>query len=182
MNPQTCVVSVSSVLVLALAVSACSSISYNADFDPRASLGEFRTYAFVEATDESQVNRGISPLAEQRVMSALERTLEGKGYRKATSGDPDFLVNFYGALQEKVDINRYYDGWGYRGWYGGTTVDVRQWTQGTLVVDFVDAKSERVVWRGWAQGAVDPNATPEKRSQKINEAVAGILEQFPPGA
>ncbi|MFB3108369.1 MAG: hypothetical protein ACE1ZE_03245 [Candidatus Binatia bacterium] len=36
------------------------------------------------------------------------------------------------------------------------------------------------MWRGTAQKALDPNPTPEKIEKNIGEAVAKMLEKFPP--
>ena len=170
-------------LALTVLVVGCSGISYNSDFDPEVSFAELQTFDWLEAADPAAVNRGIdSEILERRIKRIVAEELEARGYKKGTAPDVDFLVNFYGATQEKIDVNTYNTGWGYRGWYGGTSVDVRQWTEGTLIIDVVVAKSMEMVWRGWAQGSIDKNATPEQREQKINKVVSGILDKFPPDA
>jgi hypothetical protein len=60
-------------------------------------------------------------------------------------------------------------------------VDVRDVPVGTLVVDLVDRARRELVWRGVAQGTVDPRATPEKAEQRANEAMAKLFAGFPPG-
>jgi hypothetical protein len=122
----------------------------------------------------------IDPFVEKRIISAVDANLESMGFRLAGTGTPDFLVNFVTTTQEKIDFDTYYSGWGYYGWYGGTSVQARQWTEGTLVVDFVDFNTKQLSWRGWAQGAIEPNISPEERTRRINEVVAGIMRQFPP--
>lgn len=173
------------VVLLASAALGCSGISYNNDFDPAIDFGGFSSFAWVEDIDANAVkSRGMDPLDERRVKSALDQQLESRGYRKDTSGQPDFLVNFYVTTQEKIDVNTYHTGWGYYGWYGGTQTSVRQWTQGTLVIDFIDTAQKDLAWRGWATAAVDDfdRMTAEKKTETVNEIVAGILKQFPPGS
>jgi hypothetical protein len=169
---------------LTLTLSACSSVSYNHDFDPSIDFSGYRTYAWIQASDSSQAQRFLSPLVERRVAAAVDANLAQKGFEKATTGRPDFLVNFYGATQEKLDVTTYYTGWGYYGWYGGTSVDVRQWTEGTLIIDFIDFSEKDLAWRGWAQGAVDRNSNmpPEEITRRVNEVVGKILQRFPPQA
>lgn len=38
----------------------------------------------------------------------------------------------------------------------------------------------RLIWRGWADGSVDPGATPEVRRARLTEAVRVIIKQFHP--
>ena len=51
---------------------------------------------------------------------------------------------------------------------------------GTLLLDFVDAHTNRLVWRGWAEssmdGVVDNQAWMEHR---VDDAVTRILARFP---
>jgi hypothetical protein len=168
------------ILSLAVAAAACSSVKYNSDFDPAIDFEGMSTYAWLEAADPSQANRGVDELTERRIITALENQLDAKGYRRATTGTPDLLVNFYLTTEQKMDVSTYSTGWGYYGWYGGTQTTVHQWTEGTLVVDLVDVAEKDLAWRGWAQGELHPNLTPEERTRRVNEVIDGIMRQFPP--
>ena len=51
---------------------------------------------------------------------------------------------------------------------------------GTLVVDFVDARTNSLIWRGWAKGSVEGVIdNQEWMEQKIDEAITRILERLP---
>jgi hypothetical protein len=167
-------------LSLALAAGACSGVKYNSDFDPAIDFESMSTYAWLEAADPSQASRGMDELTERRVVTAIENQLDSKGYRKATTGAPDLLVNFYLTTEQKIDVSTYSTGWGYYGWYGGTQTSVRQWTEGTLVVDLIDTAEKDLAWRGWAQGELRPDLTPEQRTRRVNEVIDGIMGRFPP--
>ncbi len=170
-------------LGLASSLAACSSVSYNHDFDPTIDFAAFQTYAWIQPAD-SQTQRFLSPLVERRIVAAIDSEMAAKGFRKATTGRPDFLVNTYGVTQEKIDVNTYYSGWGYYGWYGGSTVDVRQWTQGTLIIDIIDFSEKDLAWRGYAQASVDDvsRMQPEEITRRVNEVVGKILQDFPPSS
>jgi len=167
---------------LAGSLAACSGISYNHDYDPSIDFSSLKTYAWIHPSDSSSTQRFLSPLIERRVVNAIDTDLASKGFEKASTGRPDFLVNFYGTTQEKIDVSTYYSGWGYYGWYGGTSVDVRQWTEGTLVIDIIDFSEKDLAWRGYACGAVDRNTNqpPEEVTRRVNEVVTKILKDFPP--
>jgi hypothetical protein len=163
----------------------CAGPRYHSDFDAAVDFSGFSTYAWPEDFDSSKEgdDRGLSPLDAKRVAEALDRALAARGYRKVEA-DPDFLVNFYFTQQERVDVYTNYDYWGYRGRYVSSRTDVRQWTEGTLVVDLIAAASKELAWRGWTTGSVDrfERMDPEEKAERIDRAVQGILGQFPPGS
>ena len=55
-------------------------------------------------------------------------------------------------------------------------MSVQQYTEGTLSLDVYDRKTEQAVWVGWASKRLSRNDDSQKL---INEAVSGILMQFP---
>jgi hypothetical protein len=66
----------------------------------------------------------------------------------------------------------------YRTW--AMNADVQQYTEGTLIIDFVDAKTHKLVFRGLGQAAV---GSQRSNANAIQEAVTKIVAQFPgPGA
>ncbi|MGD8698030.1 MAG: DUF4136 domain-containing protein [Gemmatimonadales bacterium] len=167
-------------LLLALGATACSSVRYNNDFDPAIDFSNFSTYAWLEAADPSKADRGVDEFTERRVIAAVDNELASRGYTKATSGQPDILINFYLTTENKINVDTYNTGWGYYGWYGGTQTTVRQWTEGTLVIDFIDTAEKDLAWRGWAQGELQANLSPEERTRRVNKVVEGIMKQYPP--
>lgn len=182
MNPSDRVTVLSFIMICGVAVFSCGpSINYDYDFAPNIDFSEYKTYTWAQPADNAaQATRGVDQITERRIIAAVDEQLESKGYSKVTSGKPDFVVNFVGMAQDKVDVTTWHTGWGYYGWYGGTTVDVRNWTEGTLIIDIIDAESTDLSWRGLAQAAIGQSRSPEERNSLINQAVAGILSNFPP--
>ena len=84
-------------------------------------------------------------------------------------------------------MNTYWgSGWGYRGVYRGgpgvgvgTSTYTTEYTVGTLVIDVFDGARHELVWRGAGEGRVQEAQNPQERQEKINEAVALIMEDFP---
>ena len=61
-----------------------------------------------------------------------------------------------------------------------TTYDVQNYKDGSLIIDIIDAKTQKLIWEGVGNKEIDsPAKDPEKA---INEAVATIMSNFPPGA
>jgi hypothetical protein len=155
---------------------ACSSVSTNYDYDTAYDFSKLKSYRWAKVAGRVEAN----PLIVQRVGAAVEAQLKAKGY-VAAGGEPDFLVAPHVGRQSRIQVTDWGYGYGpHAGWYGGG-VDVYQYEEGSLIVDIVDARTKQLKWRGTATSIVDPDATPEERTQRINEAVAKIFEKFPPG-
>jgi len=172
------------VFALALMSACSSSISYNYDWDRDEDLTKYSSYSWMAipppAPGDSQQARERNDLLDKRIRTAVNAQLEARGHKQDETS-PSFLVVYHVGSEDKVSVTD----WGYRygpgpwGYYG-RDIDVRQYTQGTLVIDFIDASSTQLFWRGEASKAIDQNMTQEEIDQVINEAVTGILRNWPP--
>jgi hypothetical protein len=182
---------------LVLGLVACSGIKTSTNYDPNAvqELGTFRTYAWLPMKEGADT-RIYNPIIQARVQQAVDEELASRGYKKVEAGEnPDFKIGWHGAIQNKVEadvINRFY-GYAWDPWYdpfygpvayGGSgyapeTV-IREYRQGTLILDVVDAQSNKLVWRGSAQAQLSDNMNAQKSQKLINKAVDEMLERFPP--
>jgi hypothetical protein len=71
----------------------------------------------------------------------------------------------------------YGPGWGYGGGMSTTTYSEYDYTVGTLAISVYDAKEEKLIWEGVAQGTIDDN--PQSREQKIPTTIAKIMASYP---
>ena len=160
--------------VTALALS-CSTISVIHDYDPQTNFRNLKNFAWLPVPRKADVNQ----LVVIRIQSAVTRELASKGLLE-NSMNPDFLIAMHGTSKEKLEIQD----WGYSSrraaFWRERDISVEQYTEGTLILDFIDAKSKQMIWRGVAKGAVDPEATPEERTKRINEGTGKLLAKFPP--
>ena len=62
--------------------------------------------------------------------------------------------------------------------YSQTTV--REYEVGTLIIDVIDHKTDKLVWRGSVADTIRDKNTPEERVAVINEAIATVMMNFPP--
>ena len=157
-------------VALLLAAGACSGITANSKLAPGTNLAQYHTYAW-----HNGVSGQAEGIGEQEVRSQLQAQLAEKGMTLATSTPPDFLVAYHGKKEQKVDV--YPGGYGYWGYGWGGFPDVETYTQGTLIVDFIDPKTNKVFWRGTASGVLDNPDNPNMG--KIDTAVAKLVQQYP---
>jgi hypothetical protein len=169
-------------------LSGCATISVNYDYDDAADFTIFKTYSWKEmdgkdmAGGEPGANNG---LLTTRVQSSVDAQMAARGLKKTDDNGDLNLVYHFGAT-DKIQVTDW--GYNYSGYYrhggygyGGRSVDVYQYTEGTLVIDIVDAGKNSLVWRGSGTGVVDVGQkTPEEIQAKIDKAVAEIMANFPP--
>ena len=173
--------SLSFICLLILTVAGCSSISVTNDYDLNADFNSYKTFCIYSGMlKDSQLEN--APLVKKRVLEATASELQKKRLSLVDSSKADFTVYAIATTAEKMNVNTYGYGYGY-GWGPypyGRNIDVSYYTQGSLIIDFVDNKKDELIWRGIGTAVVKDRGTPEEREQFINEAVAKILDQYPP--
>ena len=159
----------------AAAVLACSTLTTSADYDPSTDFSKYKTWDL--KTDIK------NDLLARRIETAVNNELSKKGMTRDTR-NPDVWVAVHGSLSKQTQIHTYDTGWGYGyGWrYGGgmSTSTVTEVPVGTLIVDLVDAGKKDLVWRGTASDTLNPEASPEKKEQNLQEAMAKLFANYPP--
>jgi len=169
-------------LTLCFAVSGYAAPAVNFDYDTAADFAALKTYDWMPATG----NAAGDELLVKKIRNSVDTQLQAKGCSRA-SGNPDFLIGM--ELSGKT-VNSGSVGVGMsigipvgrRGTVsvGGGKSRASEKKEGTLVMDFVDAKTKSLVWRATFTDAVNPSATPEQKQQKIDAVIAEMLAQFPP--
>lgn len=182
--------SVSLILLTALMtttiVIGCVNVQVQTDYDEQAAFSSLRTFSWAPDTGKKIDDPRIdNTLLDGRIRRAVERELEASGYQEISEGEPDFLVTYHASLRTKLDTTA--TGMGYRGYYGygawgGYVANwPTEYEEGTLIVDVINPKANLLMWRGTGQSRVHRgDATPEERTERMNEVVAAILKDFPP--
>lgn len=159
-----------------ISLAGCSAISVNQDYDPGYDFAKLKTFGFLPIPSDA----GIDQINAGRLGDAIKTNLISKGY--TLSEKADFGIALHFGKQTKTNIQSYGYGWGYWGGAGMGGVDVTQYDEGTLVIDFIDVAENKLVWRGSGSGVLDDNPNVEERTANVNNAITQILAQFPPTA
>ena len=168
---------------------ACETVTVSTDYDRAAAFGKYRTYALTPP-DRGQT---MSPTSEAALSEAVRAELNSRGLTEAPARKADLDIVRQVFVQTNTSVQEwtswgygYHGGWPYgRGsygmWQGAPTsyVDVRQYNEGTLILDFVDAQTKKLVFRGVGKAVV---GGPEENAGKIREAVSKIVAGYPSGA
>jgi len=180
----------------ALLVAGCGGgLQIDTDYNPQADFASVETYGWAQRTASGQDDpRVYNAITEGRVRNAIDAALQAKGLRLVTSS-PDVWVAWHGAIQGKMSYetisNDYGYGWGRYGYGGrggmtmGTTssrTTAREWDEGTLLIDIIDAGSDELMWRAVGQAKLsETQRTPEEAQTRANDVAVQMLADFPPG-
>ncbi|MBU2939719.1 DUF4136 domain-containing protein [Lacinutrix sp. C3R15] len=168
---------ITSVLLLLVVTTSCSSVRVASDYDKQANFNDFKTFAFYKTgIDKAEIN----DLDKRRILRAIEAELIAKGFTK--SENPDLLVSIFTKSREKVNVYNngfgpYGYGWGWSPWYWNSYNTVSTSTEGILYIDLIDANKKELVWQGQGTGYLSQN----KKEERIKEFVTKIMEKYPPG-
>lgn len=173
-------------------LGACASTPKTfSNADPEADFSHYRTFGYFStlSTDTAQYQSMVSSFL--KVAVAQELDMRGLTYDEES---PDIRVNFFINTQDKIKTRTvptmggdyygyrdpFYDPWG---GYGGYETRVDQYTEGTLNIDVVDAKTNKLVWEGSVVGRLSEKDV-RNMEQTVDEAVGFVMDGFPilPGA
>jgi len=152
-------------------VASCSRMDIATDYDPELDFSEFKSFDILSQVSVSgNEAQNISPFLFHRTSQAIEAALVSRGFIKTTD-NPDFTIAMHAGADHRIDPNSY-------GYWGGPGANLSEYTEGTLIIDIIDAATNQLAWRGSASGVI---ADPSRANQEdINTAVFNILEKFPP--
>jgi Domain of unknown function (DUF4136) len=183
-------------LALMWTTAACApSPKIGYDFDRSADFTSYRTYAWLSGDQEKTGDRRAdSSTVDMRIRIAVGTQLRLKGYQALPEGKPDFYVAYHVGLKDSSpDISTQYYSDGMAGHAFVHSADTRtagkdppsaneppSYLTGSLLIDIMDAASEKLVWRGTANGEVDPGLTSQQRDERTKAIVQKILSHFPP--
>lgn len=170
-------------------LSSCETVSVATNHDPAAPFARYKTYAIAPAAK----GQTMSPVAEAALRDSLRTELGKHGLTEAPGQKADLDIVRHVFIQQKISVQQYTD-WGY-GYHGGwpygygyygmwpgapmTYTDVTQYHEGTMVIDFVDARTKKLVFRGVGKAVVGGS---EGNAEKIREGVAKMVAEYPAGA
>ncbi len=176
-----------SVVVSAAAIRVHVQYDREVDFTPLRSYawhpdGAGRVMAMTSQHDDpEEIRRRLEPV----IVSAIEQELVRRGFTPApASTRPDLHVSYYllispaGASTDML-ADFTLPGWGLPPIRRATNY-LRVVERGSLVIDVSVTSDDAVAWRGVAEAEVDRQKTDQERAARLREAVAKMLEQFPP--
>jgi len=112
---------------------------------------------------------------QNRIRSDVDRTLAARGFEEAILATADLTIHYHASTTEKIDVNELDSRYGYCEDCHSSVYDA-----GTITLDLVDARTNRLVWRGWSEGSLDGIDSQAILEARVDEAITKILQRLPP--
>lgn len=173
------------VAIIATSVISCNSAKITTDLDSDFEFANISTYDITLDGDSV-----MTSIQKARLEKAIDKQFEKRGIEKSVN--PDLIVIVGGQTREKADVSvnhssygTGYGGYGrYRYGYGGmgyttghSSVNVNEYTEGTVFITMYEARTGKLVWTGTASGVMK-----EKNSQRdvsVDKAMTKVFKSFP---
>lgn len=167
---------------LAVVAAGCLALMpVSTHYDRGVDFARYSTYAWgpADALPATDSRLGDNPFFVDDLHGAIDRELQSRGLRQATSERADLLVHFHAAVNQRIEVPA--DAEPFRECVGRDCPPVvTGYEAGTIVIDLVDPFSNRVVWRGWAEHRLeDVLDDPPLVNRRIRDAVHRIMERLP---
>ena len=165
-----------------LAITGCATMNVSSHVQRGLDVSRYHTYDWgpADALPAGDPRLEQDPFFQDHLRGEVEKAMTLRGFEWSAAGErPDLLLHYHANISERLDVDRLDVQRGYCG-ENGCDVPTRQYEAGTLVIDVIDARTNRLIWRGWAQRAVKGMLeNRDTMAREINEAVARMFEEFP---
>lgn len=154
-------------------------------------LKKYKTFAWVKPGDEKYHKTYDKKEAIGYILELSDEALKQKGFIKNPE-NPDAIFLVDTRLEDRVAYSNtstpyynqgfgiggpmYYGGYYGGGYYGGSTTVETEFQQGLLYVEMYDAKTKKLVWRGWAESQITNQSNMDK---VVTTAVKKIFTRLP---
>ncbi|HEX7845127.1 MAG TPA: DUF4136 domain-containing protein [Chitinophagaceae bacterium] len=152
-----------------LLTSCQPTMHVSTDYDKAANFSSYKTFAMYSLITSNNVNE----LNEERLWNSIRREMAKKGYTE-TNTDPDLLVNAVTIIDNKQKlsgsaISNITTSYG--------TLEKDNYKEGSLVIDIIDVKANKLVWQGSVEG--EYTQKPKDPEAVIKKAVSKLMNGFP---
>jgi hypothetical protein len=170
---------IAALLAKTLTAVGCAALTVNSYVERGFDLQRYHTFNWgppdTFSTGDPRLDN--NRFFDERVRMQVERELARRGFEKTTSQPPDLLVHYHASVTQEVDIRNLDREYGN---CDEANCAPHVYDAGTLFIDIVDSRTNRLVWRGWAEGSVEGFIDNQEWLEKrIDQAVARILNRLP---
>ena len=163
------------VTMMLLLVSCRSGIIVHTDYDRDINIKSYSSYSWAEELFSDKNQLYYNELSSKRIKTAVNSALSKKGYLFDMS-KAELIIHYHIIIENKSELRT--DPYGVYGPYWmRPQVNSYQYTEGTLIIDIIEAKSKSLAWRGWATSIIDADG--DLTEELIINAVNEIFNKYP---
>jgi len=176
------------ILLTSLLCVSAAAEKIRVHYDKSIDFAKFKTYGWAPHGAVAH------PMLALDMVGAIEDELNKRGLHKVAE-NPDLIIAIYGSIDSEVSMtsnNPIYNATGgippfdpsmtspgnslyWDSYYGNSTVVVYP---GQLVIDLIEFKNKKLVWRAFAAEAISPN-NPDKLESEANSTISKMFKEYP---
>ena len=153
------------------------------DYESQTDFSRYKSFGWAAVPQEiAGASSWGSPFIRKRIHAAVESFLVQNGFSESADGKPDFLVTIHLTVEKMVEVDQSVDGWPGHRYFGDSAFEtvIIEYDEGTVIIDFLDADTKILFWRGTGTRRIGYTSSPQKSADTVNRWVAEILKQYPP--
>lgn len=167
--------------VAALTLPACATLNVSSHAERSVNFARFHTYDWgpADALPTGDPRLDDNPYFHDYFQGAVEKELAGQGFQQSAGGPSDLLIHYHANVSRRFSVA------GVDREFGPCAGDncqplLNEYEAGTLILDVVDARTNRLVWRGWAQQRADRLlGDQDSMREYVTRSVVAMMERFP---
>jgi hypothetical protein len=162
-------------------VSACATMQVSSHVERDLDFSQYRTFDWgpPDKLPPGDPRLDRDPFFRDKVEGAIEKQMAARGFERAAASEiPDVRIHYHAGINQRFDVREE----SYSGNCDNDVCPARviEYEAGTLVVDIVDERTDRLIWRGWAQDSVEGVLGNRNRlGHKIDEGVTRMFARLP---
>ncbi len=171
-------------IILLVSISACSGskkagVKYQDIYD----FSNIKQYSLYQRDHEFNDWQSLSHAQRNDIELAIERSLDQQGYQYTQPEQADVIIAYYMVGGELGSLKRYNDSVRYCSYClvhhgSGERIDRLVILPGDLIIDVLDGKHQRSIWRAKYPLNIDPKDNSREVQVKIHEAISTMLKQI----
>jgi hypothetical protein len=178
-------------IVSALLFTSCSVTTHMETADG-VNFDNYKSFGWANVDGERKKDNADNDIVDNHIKNAISKQLEDRGW-KETAQNPDVILDYSVMVEKKNNrvsetvysypyTHYYYNGWRHRGgymYYPNDLLGYRTYNmpfkQGTLIINMIDANTNKLVWQGSAQSDVSSKTV---TSEEMQTDIISIFKKF----
>ena len=175
------------ILFSGLFIVSCSSLNNTASkYLVRYDFSQIKSYQLVNRESELAELQSLNDVLRNNIEYAVEQQLDSLGLVYSPDSDSDIIISYFVLNNNSKLLKRYNKSVNfctfcltmYQSSNGKKQLKMKP---GSLIIDLVDRKNKRSVWRGVSQLKIKTKDNSLEVNDKLQQAVADMFNSFPSG-
>ncbi len=177
------------VFIALVSLAGCSNLTVTSDEVGR-NFAQYSSYHWHKSAQSPSTE--ASKLIHDDLIQIVDKSLTKKNYRKSTQA-PDFYVSYQVTAEDTINFKKVnvYSGYGpgfvlsFDGQFSNETyvkstdIEIDEYRKGKLILDIIDADSNKLIWRSVADKKLQARLNNAERLKLLNTAIKEMLKPLP---